>query len=662
MVEHRIENAGVAGSSPAPAISPFHNQTSTVPLLRHPATLSPAPLSAATVSRTPSPLFIAFHFSLYRFVSYVFPSSGKFPHSGPASYFPSYHALVARRSSVKNPSATSLSHPSVTVSASSLADIRVSATPSRSASAAAADITTARSSSSAKGRPNNARSRTVDSSMPTTVPPCPPVQRAFSPFQNTQLPRSYPPRNTLTRGACCLKRRTKVIFSAAAILTALTAATLSLRHYCINVQPTPTIDFGQKIRQAARDPRNDANAPLYPVFKHVSLAFTDHLIASRDLMADAWVNADIDNVLAGTATAAENRSVELQYNYLVASGAFEATAVLPQLTGALRDYPPQQPLIATLLPEIGGTRAMVRFQTYRLMLALQRDDTPSAVASLRESLAATRILAQQGLLLDVRLELAARKLLCDQITRSVSCGHVSPDTARELLAVLIEFSDQYPLSRTLGIEQNFALDLVQYTYTNDGSDDGRMISQRVVELADPQAKPSAWINTAGFFTASRKSVEDDIKTRFANRAAIAALPFHQRRGQNMDKTRGLHESFSYALVDIMLPDVHTVCATADQSTLSYRTSMIACALLVYHEQHDAYPTSLAELSPLLPADALLDPFAHQGAFVYQPTHTGYALWSTGTDGDFDHGIIAPFDIRAFKGELNINGDILLFPQ
>ncbi|HLP85036.1 MAG TPA: hypothetical protein VK157_11860 [Phycisphaerales bacterium] len=459
-----------------------------------------------------------------------------------------------------------------------------------------------------------------------------------------------------------MKRRTKIIISAAAILTALATATLCLRHYCINVQPTPTIDFGEKIRQAARDPRNDANAPLYPVFTQVGDAFTDHLNAYRDCMADAWVNADIDNVLTGDATDAECRAVELQFNYLVASGAFEATTVLPQLTGALRTYPQHQPLIETPLPEIGATRGMVRFQTYRLAHALQRDQTPSAVAALRESLAATRIFAQQGLLFDVSFELAARKLLCDQLTRSISCGHVSPHTARELLAVLIEFSDQYPLSRALSIEQNFALDLVQHTYTNDGTGDGRMITQRFMALGDPQAKPSAWTNVAGFFTASRKSVEQDIQSRYANRAAIAALPFHQRRGVNMDPKRNTIESLSYALVDIMLPNVHAVCAQEDRSTLSYRTSMIACALLVYHEQHDAYPASLAELSSLLPADALLDPFAHQGTFIYQPTRTGYVLWSTGTDGDFDHGTIARFDMRAFKGELNINGDILLFPQ
>ncbi|MFN6043638.1 MAG: hypothetical protein ACK46V_17230, partial [Phycisphaerae bacterium] len=130
-------------------------------------------------------------------------------------------------------------------------------------------------------------------------------------------------------------------------------------------------------------------------------------IYAATLPAD--VDIDVDAVLDGTTDESNRLRVEAVFEYLRTHGAFDTTAYLPQLEGALRDYDPSTPLIAVLMPEIGATRSMTRFQTMRLDKAIVANDVKAATAALRESLVASRILAQQGGMFDTVVSLAARQ-------------------------------------------------------------------------------------------------------------------------------------------------------------------------------------------------------------------------------------------------------------
>lgn len=371
---------------------------------------------------------------------------------------------------------------------------------------------------------------------------------------------------------------------------------------------------------------------------------------------------DLDAVLSCESSIDNQLLVDSALAYLNADGVFERTRVIPHLYGGLRSYSKATPLIDSGLKEIGATRAHTRLQRIRLDKAIRSDDIETATPALEELLSAVRHIAYQGLYVDASLDCTVRGTVSSQIAGLASCGQVSPAMAAALLPVLSEYQQTYAIARSFRIEQFIALDAVQHLYTDDGTGDGRMIVQEMLKLGSPNDDRGAWVNLAGMFVASRREVEADIKATFITAATIADKSFRDRIPMSPLRQRSSLGKLSFSLTPIMFPDVKELAARADSATQQYHSAMIACALIVHHANHGEYPAKLSELAPLLPAAALSDPLAPDTQFIYIRSENAYSLWSTGTDGDNDHGIMAPRDQNANKGRQIVDGDILLLPR
>ncbi len=455
--------------------------------------------------------------------------------------------------------------------------------------------------------------------------------------------------------------RTKLI-TAVGCIAAVSGLLLGASwYYCISVKAQPSTDYTVQLRTAARDAFPSENAPLFPTFIDIVSEFPRlGALHAGKLPADAQI--DVDAVLDGTTDESNRLRVEAAFEYLRMHGAFDATVCLPQLEGALRDYDPSTPLIAVLMPELGATRSMTRFQTLRLDKAIVANDVNAATAAVRESLAASRILAQQGGMFDTLVSLAARQMLAKQITRRAVCGDLSPQLADALLVELLHDRHSYSLVRAVSSERLTVLDTLQHVYTDDGTGDGYAIVHEILRLQDPESNPSRWVNISGPFLASRKVVEAEVNAYFDCLTAAADMPFQQRIGLDLNPQRSLGDSINYIVLELLSMDLAKAARTRDQSEASYNAALIACAAEVFRGRHGQYPATLADLKDLLPPSATKDTFATNADLLYIATKSGYSLWSTGTDGDHDQGVIAPYDVRAYLGEVQIDGDVCLISK
>jgi hypothetical protein len=455
--------------------------------------------------------------------------------------------------------------------------------------------------------------------------------------------------------------RTKLL-TAAGFVVAVSGLLLAASwYYCISVKAQPSTDYTVQLRTAARDAFPSENAPLFPAFVDIVSEFP-RLAAIYAATLPADVDIDVDAVLDGTTDESNRLRVEAVFEYLRTHGAFDTTAYLPQLEGALRDYDPSTPLIAVLMPEIGATRSMTRFQTMRLDKAIVANDVKAATAALRESLVASRILAQQGGMFDTVVSLAARQMLAKQITRRAVCGDLSPQLADALLVELLDDSRSYSLVRAVSSERLTVLDTLQHVYTDDGTGDGYAIVHEILRLRDPESNPSRWVNISGPFLAPRKVVESEVNAYFDRLTAAADLPFQQRMDLDLDPQRSLRDSINYIVLELLSMDLAKAARTRDQSEASYNAALIVCAAEVFRGRHGHYPATLADFKDLLPPSATKDTFANNAELLYIATDNGYSLWSTGTDGDHDQGLVAPYDVRAYLGEVQIDGDVCLISK
>ena len=79
----------------------------------------------------------------------------------------------------------------------------------------------------------------------------------------------------------------------------------------------------------------------------------------------------------------------------------------------------------------------------------------------------------------------------------------------------------------------------------------------------------------------------------------------------------------------------------------------AFALAMYHNDHSAYPRSLADLSPQYMAQVPKDPWSDRD-YIYRPRDNGYLLYSVGRNGKDDGGNSWMDNPKQFAGEKDID--------
>jgi len=235
-------------------------------------------------------------------------------------------------------------------------------------------------------------------------------------------------------------------------------------------------------------------------------------------------------------------------------------------------------------------------------------------------------------------------------------------------------------------ERHMFMDVIQHTYTDDGTGDGRltwsgleMIDSFMVNMNNPpdgdewldNVVTNAMLPAMTVVSASRQEVVDKYDEILAELIAEGQQPHWQRDSQvDMKIEKMAAESrWEFYPITVLMPAISKVFTSADRSTMQRDATRVAIAALQYRMQHGNWP---ATLDAMIPANLDAAPIDQ-----YTGKPLGYAVrdgqpvvYSVGNDGDDDGGRPAeaqddarmPPGTGRWQGVEEVDGDWILWPR
>jgi hypothetical protein len=306
--------------------------------------------------------------------------------------------------------------------------------------------------------------------------------------------------------------------------------------------------------------------------------------------------------------------------------------------GREKDFEPNGLMLTTLVPEIGGARALARMCAARMELA-SRDRDWSGVARWAEhGWSIARIALHQGLLMDRGVGNGVRMLIGDRL-RSIADRHPLPaDTLESLLRIEREqLRDLVAMSVIIETERLIQLQICTAVYADDGTINRTGLEQ-VVGLEGAGSvylALSAWPDPA--WTIRRyNEIHDDFQT-------FAAKPPAQ---QNADQlvVRQLNVSTN---VKDTLPSITTSATAKTISTDVEAECRMAglrgtLAIELFQRRTGRWPMSLQEIEATGIPCLVTDPYTSAPLRLVVDNASGrarrYRLYSVGLDGQDNDGV------------------------
>jgi len=445
----------------------------------------------------------------------------------------------------------------------------------------------------------------------------------------------------------------KIVLIACFLLLLLVAGFLIT---LITANPTIGINYGAKANELARTRQNmPADAPdnwglISEIAAKLEAART--VVAARhpDLPIDTFDFTFLYSPDAkpsrDTFTADQARAVCLEWlEEFRAAGGFDELAKLPPIPYAARLYPSSGPLVLTLLPELGHARQLARMNAARMFLAAQAGDEAQRLAAFQEVLASARLIGSQTTLIDNLVAVAINALACSELRKEITEKPLSEQIALDLLAAM----DSHKLPSAAGSfdgERFSTLDMIQRTYSDNGSGDGRFLPSAAASLGEELGSPiggpgvtsggSRAFNVLGLIQPSRRETEDKTNEIYDYFVKLSSMTRTERSAlTGPEPTSGLDR---FKILELMVPAVGKALESNDQIASELAATRIMLALEIYRARTGSYPDSLAALAPsllpALPLDSVNDkPFGYRLLdAAADPHRRSYLLYSCGPDG------------------------------
>ncbi|MCC6661212.1 MAG: hypothetical protein IT437_10035 [Phycisphaerales bacterium] len=332
-------------------------------------------------------------------------------------------------------------------------------------------------------------------------------------------------------------------------------------------------------------------------------------------------------------------------------GVFAALAEAAAQPRAVRTITraPGRRMSDTRLSYLPSARTLARLEAARMFVAARDGDDESFTRAYEEMLAIARISAQQGTLSD-RLVADGIRVMANERARVLLPARPRPAAVAEAMLAAMDRQAPPPWELTARVERIQMLDSIQWMHTargrliltqlRDGAflfrDDSVFRSWPLSVLAQT---PLLNLGSIGF--ASRDAVASAAE-RYAAWLRTVSTPRFQR------PPTALPESDRIPLRLLALRYVAPSPAMTpwfyDSDVLSTAGTRVLLAVELFRARHGAYPESVAELVPMIPAEALIDPWSGS-PFIYKrldaaddPFHRAYVVYAVGADGMDDGGV------------------------
>ncbi len=320
----------------------------------------------------------------------------------------------------------------------------------------------------------------------------------------------------------------------------------------------------------------------------------------------------------------------------------------------------EKPLIAVLLPHLGGSRRLAQVLLFDSQLAIKEGDHERYVENIVAIMGIARQHKDEPYLISNLVGVAIYQLAYDELLKWLV---ESPETFTEdqLVALahtnaILTHQDSFAMT---GERMSFE-DLLQRVYTDDGNGNGHLTSQSLGSLArygfTPRDVHQASTGVQLLHDESILKIIQPLSViRSMDRKSESALyksqldlieqviqkgpeyfgNFTNQRVKSMENHNGWDPT-QFSLTEYMLPALgHTVNKYYEhkQHCLALGT-MIAIEL--FDRSEGRLPASLSELTPHLLPTLPRDYMNPGQSLMYIPAVDGYVLYSVGSDGDDDH--------------------------
>ncbi|HLP82899.1 MAG TPA: hypothetical protein VK157_00990 [Phycisphaerales bacterium] len=321
------------------------------------------------------------------------------------------------------------------------------------------------------------------------------------------------------------------------------------------------------------------------------------------------------------------------------SGRLASMQELPRLVGASRPLAANQPLFGMPQMELGSFRAATRAASLTAERRLAQGDISTLVPTVEQLLALAVIAGSQPTAIDSLMGIAINARAHELIRTACASRDLDEDTAKQLLQLI----DAYPLPRVrdvhLETERLILRDIIQWTYTDDGSGNGRFAPAAVAKFASTPAAVSLPMSpsiVSVIMFDDRKSAERLCDEYFDAAKAQAAQPARLR---DFSSLRALPNTWGrqQLILSIFAPSLATMISSDTGAQFTRDGTRLLLAIEAYRAKNNRYPASLDDLVPAILPELPIDEWAPDGRFVYRvlaaPQADGreFLLYSIGAD-------------------------------
>ncbi|MCH8005445.1 MAG: hypothetical protein IH888_04335, partial [Planctomycetes bacterium] len=328
-------------------------------------------------------------------------------------------------------------------------------------------------------------------------------------------------------------------------------------------------------------------------------------------------------------------------------GAFDLMAEAAARPRAVRPMADPPPLFSTTRhSELSQFRALAQARVASMRLAFRDGDRAEGVAAFEQTLALARACSSQTFMIDHLSGMAIGNLAVLHMRYELMEGSLDAAACR---AVLDALDRQLSLPRphvALEGERAILLDMIQWTFTDDGHGDGRLDVGKFDQFATGTgvSSPAPSLGTVpSFFLAGRAETTALVNEFYDGVVAESKLYPLARAESRFDADLFVPRlGRRHVLLRVMLPATGRFLDNADVARVRIQGFRIMVALEAYRARHAAYPDALGRLAPEFLAEVPVDP-THGAPFRYRllsddPHGRPYLLYSTGIDQTDDRGV------------------------
>lgn len=432
----------------------------------------------------------------------------------------------------------------------------------------------------------------------------------------------------------------------------------------LNARPGGTINYGQKMVRLVESYQKDAPADdpdAWPIlldlidrYAEVEAEYepppgADQPAIRYDLIFDPpRLDPDEDYDAIERKAFEDERIIAAQsleaLGVLAERGVFDLQQRIAQTRRGVR---PAQPghLIDWLLPELGPARNVARAGAARMYLAHKAGDDEDVVPAFEQTLALGRVIGSQSTLIDHLVGIAIISLATQELRSQIIERPPDADTLGELLAAMDRQLPLPPIALPLEGERLFVMDTIQWTHTDNGHGNGRLILSAARSFRSfsqtPPPMGGSWINIGSIAFASKKQTTRRANEFYDGVVGLSRLPPGQRARSGFDADSFINRlSYRYTLLKTMLPAISHAMQARDQMDLSVAGTRLMLGIELYRARTGDYPRSLDDLTRAILEELPTDPYAPDGRFGYRrlardedPLGRAYLLYSVGADGE-----------------------------